>query len=90
MPEAARRFIVEGRVQGVFFRDSTRRFAAPLGLCGHAINLPDGTVEVKACGSVDAIDKLRRWLAEGPPMARVNRVTEFDESIFDSGSFTTG
>ena len=90
MALTARRFIVEGRVQGVFFRDSTRRFAAPLDICGHAINLPDGTVEVKACGSKDAIDRLRRWLADGPPMADVARVTEFDEAVFDSGGFTTG
>ena len=86
----ARRFIVEGRVQGVFFRDSTRRFAEPLGICGHAINLPDGSVEVKACGSEAAIADLRTWLAAGPPMANVTRVTETEVAVFDSGGFTTG
>ena len=90
MPRIARRFIVEGRVQGVFFRDSTRRFAEPLAIVGHAINLPDGTVEVRACGSDEAIDKLRNWLAKGPRMADVSRVSEFDEEVFDTGAFTTG
>ena len=67
----ARRFTVKGRVQGVFFRDSTRKVANSLQITGHAINLPDGTVEVLACGAPAALDKLAAWLRDGPPLARV-------------------
>ena len=71
----ARRFIVRGRVQGVFFRDSTRRTAEALGLAGYAINLANGDVEVFACGDPAAIDRLAVWLETGPPNARVVSVT---------------
>jgi len=71
---AARLFTVKGRVQGVWFRESTRRYAEPLGLTGHAINLPNGEVEVLAVGEPGAIEQLHRWLHEGPPMARVTDV----------------
>ena len=74
MNSTARRFTVHGRVQGVFFRDSTRREAERLRINGHAINLPDGTVEVLAAGPADALDALERWLHQGPPMSRVTRV----------------
>lgn len=70
----AARFLVSGKVQGVFFRASTREQALRLGLRGHAKNLPDGRVEVLAAGEGDAIDALERWLHQGPPMARVERV----------------
>lgn len=68
---ACRRFTVTGRVQGVFFRDSTRRKAESLGLTGYAKNRPDGSVEVLACGAVEALDELGEWLREGPRMAAV-------------------
>jgi acylphosphatase len=74
MTTPARRFTVYGRVQGVFFRDSTRREAQRLGISGHAINLPDGTVEVLAAGPDDALAELEGWLHQGPPMSRVTRV----------------
>ncbi len=70
----ARRFTIKGRVQGVFFRDSTRRVAESLGIKGHAINLGDGDVEVFACGAESALDELASWLATGPPMASVTDV----------------
>lgn len=73
---SARRFVIKGRVQGVFFRDSTRREAESLGLTGHAINLDDGNVEVLACGDADAIETLLEWLREGPPLASVTAVVE--------------
>ena len=68
------RFVVSGRVQGVFFRASTRDEALRLGLTGHARNRPDGTVEVVACGDDAALAELERWLALGPPLAQVSRV----------------
>lgn len=72
--ESAVRFIVAGKVQGVFFRASTAREAARLGLRGHAINLADGRVEVLAVGPAPAVAELGRWLQRGPPAARVTRV----------------
>lgn len=70
----AARFLVSGRVQGVFFRASTREQAMALGLRGHARNLDDGRVEVLAVGDDAAIDSLADWLRHGPPSARVERV----------------
>lgn len=72
--QTAARFLITGRVQGVLFRASTREQAQRLGLRGHAINLRDGSVEVIAAGSADAVETLAAWLAHGPPMARVDRV----------------
>lgn len=72
-----RRFRIEGRVQGVWFRESTRQQAALHGISGHAINCPDGSVEVIACGEAHAIQALRDWLKKGPPMAEVTEVREW-------------
>lgn len=65
---------VEGRVQGVFFRTTTQEQARALGLRGYARNLPDGSVEVYACGEPQALEALSAWLHEGPPHARVTAV----------------
>ncbi|HXS72590.1 MAG TPA: acylphosphatase [Rhodanobacteraceae bacterium] len=72
---ACARFVIRGRVQGVFFRASAREQALKLGVSGHAKNLSDGSVEVLACGSRDSLDELERWLQRGPSAARVERVT---------------
>jgi acylphosphatase len=68
------RCLVSGRVQGVFFRASTRERAQALGLSGHARNLPDGRVTVTVCGPQAALDSLQRWLWQGPSQARVTDV----------------
>ena len=86
----ARRFTIKGRVQGVFFRDSTRRVARRLGLTGHAINLPDGDVEVLACGEPAAVAELAAWLADGPRMAEVSEVVEHDAEWRQLDTFRTG
>jgi acylphosphatase len=65
------RCYVSGRVQGVFFRASTRDRARQLGLAGRASNLPDGRVEVIASGREADLAALRVWLREGPPQAVV-------------------
>ena len=67
----ARRCLVSGRVQGVFYRASTRERAHALGVSGHARNLADGRVEVLACGEPAAVDALCDWLWQGPPSAQV-------------------
>ena len=90
MTNPARRFTVHGRVQGVFFRDSTRREAQRLGISGHAINLPDGTVEVLATGPEDALAELERWLHQGPPMSRVTRVEAAAVQVAISPGFQIG
>jgi len=69
-----RLFRIEGRVQGVWFRESTRREATALGITGFAKNLADGTVQVLACGEAEAMDQLAEWLKQGPPMAQVTNV----------------
>jgi acylphosphatase len=71
---ACAKFIVSGRVQGVFFRASTRAEAERLRLSGHARNLADGSVEVVACGDAAALHELDAWLQHGPPAARVQSV----------------
>lgn len=70
----ASRFLVSGRVQGVYFRASARERALALGLAGYARNLADGRVEVVAEGEAGALAQLQRWLHEGPPAARVDSV----------------
>lgn len=72
---AARRFTIRGRVQGVWFRDSTRRQALSLALTGTAINLENGDVEVLAYGEPAALDSLAEWLRCGPPLAEVTEVS---------------
>ena len=79
------RFLISGRVQGVFYRASTREQAHKLNLTGHAKNLPDGRVEVLACGDLMAIGNLERWLWQGPMGAEVMDVeNEFVESVAES------
>jgi acylphosphatase len=68
--------IIEGRVQGVWFRDSTRREAVSLGVFGWVRNRPDGTVEVVAEGPEDKVGKLASWCNHGPPAAGVSHVHE--------------
>ena len=63
---------VEGRVQGVFFRASTRDKARSLGLGGWVRNLADGSVEVYASGASADLAKLQAWLKQGPEQARVD------------------
>ncbi len=70
--DSAARFIVSGKVQGVFFRACVREQAQRLGLSGCARNLADGRVEVVAAGDVVAIETLATWLCSGPPQARVD------------------
>ena len=70
----ARRAVVHGRVQGVFFRDTVRRAARQRGVAGWATNRSDGTVEVWLEGELDAVESMLRVLHDGPPQAEVERV----------------
>ncbi len=81
----ARRYVVEGRVQGVGFRYFVLREADALGLSGWARNLPDGRVEVLAAGDEAALEAFQGRLWEGP---RAARVTAVDVSIADAPAWT--
>jgi acylphosphatase len=86
--EECRRFRVTGRVQGVFFRDSTRQVAESLKLTGYARNVPDGSVEILACGSRESLSKLESWLQSGPPRAEVENVEAIAVDVAKPPSFT--
>jgi len=76
-----RRFLVSGKVQGVFFRASTARQAEQLQLLGWAKNRPDGRVEVLALGSLAAVEQLGNWLREGPSRARVDALEVIEDAV---------
>jgi len=74
-----RRVSVHGRVQGVFFRDTTRRMARSRGLGGWVRNTSEGTVEAVFEGPDDAVESMVRWCGEGPRGAAVERVVVTEE-----------
>ena len=78
MPPRIERLVahVHGRVQGVGFRAFVHESAQSLGVAGTVRNCPDGTVRVEAEGPRNLLDRLLISLKEGPPVARVTRVTE--------------
>ncbi len=69
-----KRCIVTGCVQGVAYRAATQHQAHALNLTGYVKNLPDGSVEVRACGAERDINSLCAWLWEGPRLAQVSDV----------------
>jgi len=73
-----RSFVISGRVQGVFFRENTKKESVKLGLQGSAMNLSDGTVKVCLRGEINQIDLLERWLHVGPELAKVESMIEVD------------
>lgn len=74
------RVIVEGRVQGVWFRDSTRAEATRLGLAGWVRNLEDGAVEAVFEGPAEAVAQAVAWAKRGPERAAVTRLIEDREA----------
>jgi acylphosphatase len=66
--------IIEGKVQGVFFRKSTRAKAIELGVTGTVRNLNNGSVEVIATGSTEQLRQLTQWCNHGPPGAVVTNI----------------
>ena len=88
-----RRFLVSGRVQGVYFRGSTATEAERLGVRGRAVNLADGRVEVLAVGPAAAVEELAEWLQRGPRWAQVSGVESRREDparVGEPVGFTTG
>jgi acylphosphatase len=81
------RFLVSGKVQGVWFRAATRERALALQLQGVARNLRDGSVEVVAVGEEASLDALEKWLWQGPPLAKVAAV---QRQPLEAGAAYTG
>lgn len=72
--------VISGKVQGVFFRDSTRKKAEELNLTGWVQNLPNAQVELLACGDADSMTQFIEWLWQGPPLACVTEVDWTEEN----------
>lgn len=83
MPMAERRVFltISGKVQGVFFRETTKTVARELGLNGWVRNTDEGTVEALAQGASEAIDKLIEFVHRGPPRASVTHVSVEDRPV---------
>lgn len=71
-----KKYTVSGRVQGVFYRQSTLEQATQLGLAGWVQNLPNGDVLVWAKGQATTLNQLEQWLKIGPTMASVSAIAE--------------
>jgi len=83
MTTACVKCTVSGRVQGVFYRAATEQQASALGLDGWVRNCPDGQVELVVRGEAAAVERLVRWLWDGPPAAQVERVVldEYEDAV---------
>ena len=82
------RIKVEGRVQGVFFRQSAQEQAINLGIKGTVKNCDDDSVELIATGTKEQLDKLVQWCREGPPQADVTNVTTQELSLQQFNHFS--
>ena len=78
------RVLISGRVQGVWFRESTRRCADELELAGWVRNRPDGRVEVCFDGEGAAVDEALAFVRRGPPSAQVTQVEVLDTNETDA------
>jgi acylphosphatase len=85
-----RRVVVHGRVQGVFFRDTTRRLALEHGLNGWVRNTWEGTVEAVFEGPPNAVQQLVEFVHRGPAGALVERVDVFEEDEEGLTGFSVG
>ena len=84
----ARTIRVEGRVQGVWFRDWTIQAAQAIGVSGWVRNCADGSVEVYAVGEPDLVERLTDRLREGSPASRVDRIDVRETALHQVDGFT--
>lgn len=73
--------VVEGKVQGVFYRQATKEKAAELNITGEVRNMPDDTVSITATGNAEQVDRLVEWCRQGPPRAKVTNVVVREISL---------
>lgn len=85
MNQLCYRFIIKGKVQGVWYRATAKQYADQLGLKGYAKNLADGTVEVIACGEETILLQYEKKLWQG---SQLSKVTEVIKSNIEHNSYT--
>lgn len=78
--------VVHGRVQGVFFRETTCQQARELALSGWVRNMPDGTVETEFQGEAKTVARLLGWLAKGSRLSNVTQVESREEDLVSGES----
>jgi acylphosphatase len=78
MTKECKRYLVSGKVQGVWYRANTKSIADNLGVTGWVKNAEDGQVELVACGDRAQLEALEAWLKKGPPQAEVDNVINED------------
>jgi len=88
MAMVRRRVLVSGKVQDVFFRDSTQRQAERAGIAGWVRNTPDSRVEAVFEGDRDAVERMVAWCGEGPDSADVADVEAYNEQPEGLSGFT--
>ena len=81
MTTICRRFLISGRVQGVFYRSSAQQRAGSLDLRGWVRNLADGRVECLVCGEPHELEEMEKWLEIGPKYAKVTNIKVITESL---------
>ncbi|MEO9020654.1 MAG: acylphosphatase [Ginsengibacter sp.] len=79
--------LISGKVQGVFFRETSRRMAEKLNIKGWIKNTEDGKVEVLITGQEKKIEEFVKWCRKGPEKARVDDVNVSDQPTFDFEKF---
>ncbi len=84
--------LITGKVQGVYYRQSTRKKALSLGLSGYVKNLPDGAVYILATGHQEQLEEIIAWCKIGPPAALVRDVIvkEMDVENFEGFEIRRG
>lgn len=90
MAKVCVRAFVSGKVQGVWFRQSTKEQALKQGVTGYAKNLPDGRVEAFLCGDAESVQSVVRWLHKGPELAQVDGVISDELAYQLVEDFVTG
>ena len=90
MAPIRKRVVVQGRVQGVFFRESCRREAVAANVAGSVRNAMDGSVEAFFEGEPQAVDRLVEWCRHGPRQATVTAVDVTDERPIGAAGFRIG
>ena len=82
-----KRCVIEGRVQGVFFRAATQQYANQLGVYGWVRNMSDGRVESLVQGDAEQVEKMLDWLWQGSSNSHVTSVQCYDEKPISTDTF---